>query len=185
MTWIAQIDELEAQGLLKKIYEEVGGKRGKLSNIMKVQSLNPPAMKAHLELYMSIMFARSGISREDRELIATVVSSTNNCQYCKLHHVEALNHYWKDRQRIERFMDNYTSVDLPERTRAMLDYSVKLTASPSKIASVDIEQLRSSGFSDEDILNINLVTSYFNFVNRIAEGLGVEFSPEEIEGYNY
>ncbi|MGM0510932.1 MAG: peroxidase-related enzyme, partial [Thermoplasmatota archaeon] len=41
------------------------------------------------------------------------------------------------------------------------------------------------GFGDDDILNIDLVASYFNFVNRIALGLGVEFLPEEVKGYDY
>jgi len=41
------------------------------------------------------------------------------------------------------------------------------------------------GLTDEEILSVNLVTSYFNFVNRIALGLGVEFSEEEIKGYKY
>jgi alkylhydroperoxidase family enzyme len=49
----------------------------------------------------------------------------------------------------------------------------------------DVERLRRTGFSDEEILSINLITSYFNFVNRVAEGLGVEFSEEEVQGYNY
>jgi len=47
------------------------------------------------------------------------------------------------------------------------------------------ERLRQAGFSDEDILSINLIVSYFNFVNRIALGLGVEFSEAEVRGYNY
>jgi len=47
----------------------------------------------------------------------------------------------------------------------------------------DIDSLRNAGYSDEDILNINLIMSYFNFVNRIALGLGVEYSEEEARGY--
>jgi len=53
------------------------------------------------------------------------------------------------------------------------------------IVENDIDILRQSGFSDEEILNINLITCYFNFVNRIALGLGVTFSKEELFGYNY
>jgi hypothetical protein len=49
----------------------------------------------------------------------------------------------------------------------------------------DVEELRKSGFSDENILNINLITSYFNFVILIALGLGVEFSKDKKTGYNY
>jgi len=66
----------------------------------------------------------------------------------------------------------------------MLDYVVKLTKAPDKITQADIESLHQCGFTDESILDMNLIVSYFNFVNRIALGLGVEFTPEEVRGYN-
>jgi alkylhydroperoxidase family enzyme len=49
----------------------------------------------------------------------------------------------------------------------------------------NIRELRHIGYKDEEILEINLIVSYFNFVNRIASGLGVEFTEEEIKGYQY
>ena len=55
----------------------------------------------------------------------------------------------------------------------MLDYAVTLTETPSAVTEADVEALRQAGFTDAAILGINLITSYFNFVNRIAEGLGV------------
>jgi alkylhydroperoxidase family enzyme len=67
----------------------------------------------------------------------------------------------------------------------MLKYAVKLTKNPSELSLKDIEELRQAGFKDTDILNINLITSYFNLVNRIALGLGVKSSQEEAKGYKY
>ena len=55
---------------------------------------------------------------------------------------------------------------------------------PDKAAEDDIERLRAAGFSDEEVLDITLVTAYFNFVNRIALGLGVTFDENEIRGYS-
>ncbi|MBD3232706.1 MAG: peroxidase-related enzyme [candidate division Zixibacteria bacterium] len=185
MSWIEEIDFEKADGMLKNIYDDAVGKRGKLSNILKVHSLNPKALKAHLELYLSIMFTDSSISREDCEMIATVVSIANKCEYCKNHHAAALLHYWNDRERLDRFTNDFNSVSLSENKRKMLDYSLKLTSDPSSVEEKDIEELRTHGFSDKDILNINLIVSYFNFVNRIAEGLGVEYDPDEVRGYNY
>ena len=49
----------------------------------------------------------------------------------------------------------------------------------------DIVALREKGLSDSEILSVNLIASYFNFVNRIALGLGVEFTPDEVGGYEY
>jgi uncharacterized peroxidase-related enzyme len=76
-------------------------------------------------------------------------------------------------------------VKLPKKEEIMLEYAVKLTKNPASVSESDIHHLRSVGFSDEEILQINLITSYFNFVNRVAEGLGVEFTAEEVKGYTY
>jgi len=185
MAWIEVIDEGHAEGKLKEVYDEILSSRGKIGNILKIHSLKPEVLKAHLALYMSIMFRPSGLSRAQRELIATVVSTQNSCAYCTNHHAEALNFYWKDDEKIEALKLDPFSITHSDQDRAMLDYAIKLTKAPSSVSESDIENLRSNGFSDEEILNINLVTSYFNLVNRVAEGLGVEFSPQEIEGYKF
>ena len=59
----------------------------------------------------------------------------------------------------------------------MLNYSVKLTLTPWEMVSDDVERLRERGFSDSAILDINQVTGYFAYVNRLADGLGVELEP--------
>jgi uncharacterized peroxidase-related enzyme len=64
--------------------------------------------------------------------------------------------------------------ELSRQDRAMLDYAVKLTRSPSEIDASDVRTLRSAGFDDRAIHDICAVTAYFAFVNRIADGLGVE-----------
>ena len=185
MAWIKIINENEAVGELKEIYDEIIEKRGKLSNIMKIHSLMPKTMKKHLDLYIELMFCKSKISREERELIATAVSVTNKCQYCTLHHAEALNHYWKDKEKLNNFIKDVENFPLDNRKRAMINYAVKLTKDAAAITEADIEHLKQVGLSEEEILHLNLITSYFNFVNRLANGLGVEFSEEEIRGYKY
>ncbi|MBX9940165.1 MAG: hypothetical protein K2Y32_12975 [Candidatus Obscuribacterales bacterium] len=55
----------------------------------------------------------------------------------------------------------------------MLDYTAKLTKEPWNIQRADIEKLREQGFDDKSILQINLIASYFNYINRVADGLGV------------
>ncbi len=185
MPWIRVLEESEAGPELREVYEEVRGARGRLSNIMQVQSLNPAAMRAHLELYMAVMFSGRGLSRQERELIAVAVSAANRCAYCVSLHAVALRAYWREEERVQRVVQDFRSADLSERERTMLEYAVTLTEAPHAVNENHIEALRRQGFRDEDILNINLITSYFNFVNRIAEGLGVEFTREEVEGYRY
>jgi len=57
--------------------------------------------------------------------------------------------------------------------RALLDYASKLTREPWTVSAADVQQLRNAGWSDSAILDLNLVSSYYAFVNRVADGLGV------------
>ena len=185
MAWIDVIDEDSADGELADLYEQIRSSRGKVANIMKVHSLHPEAMEKHLEFYLTIMFKRAGLSREQRELVATVVSSINDCDYCSQHHGEALHAYWKDEERLQQLIVDHRSIQLSEADRALVDYAVKLTERPDDMTEDDVQGLRDVGFSDEAILNLGLVTGYFNFVNRVAVGLGVEVNPDEVRGYQY
>ncbi len=185
MAWIKTIHENDATGSLKNIYEDAGEKRGKLSNILRVHSLNPKALEDHLNLYMTLMFKKSGLRRFEKEMIAVLVSVSNQCEYCIEHHAVALNQYWKDSGKIEQFKQDYKSIVLEERQRFMLEYAKKLTTEPLATSEDDILAMRNAGFSDEDILEINMIVSYFNFVNRIALGLGVKSNHDEARGHNY
>jgi len=185
MTWIDTIDQQDAQGTLKTVYDELAEKRGKVSNILKIHSLIPKTMKTHLDLYLSIMFNSSKIKREDKELIALVVSIKNNCEYCINHHAEALVHYWKDTVNLSKLIDNMDISFLNEKQQIIANHATKLTDSPHQINERNIALLRKHGFSDTDILEITLIVSYFNFVNRIALGLDVGFSEKEMKGYKY
>jgi len=93
--------------------------------------------------------------------------------------------YWKNKEKLNRFLYDFNSVTLSKREHAILGYVSKLTRTPSDVCKDDIEKLRSVGFTDNEILDVTLICSYFNFVNRIVLGLGVEFSEEEVKGYNY
>jgi uncharacterized peroxidase-related enzyme len=96
-----------------------------------------------------------------------------------------LQHYWKNSEKVNGIIRDFQTSKLPEKMKAMLNYVAMLTNSPQDVKKEDIEKLRNFGFTDRDILDINLIASYFNFVNRIALGLGVEFSKNEINGYIY
>lgn len=74
--------------------------------------------------------------------------------------------------------EDYKSAPITEPDRAMLEYAEKLTLAPAAVTQDDINRLRQSGFSDAAILDICQVTGYFAFVNRLADGLGVELESE-------
>lgn len=81
MAWIKIVDETEADGALRAAYDEVSAARGAVANILKIHSLNPAAMTAHLALYRRLMSGHSDLSLAERELIAVAVSVANDCHY--------------------------------------------------------------------------------------------------------
>jgi alkylhydroperoxidase family enzyme len=81
MAHIRLIDEGEAEGLLREEYDAAIARAGKVFNILKSMSLNPPVLRASIELYKAIMFGESGLSRKERELLATVTSAEQFCHY--------------------------------------------------------------------------------------------------------
>ena len=75
-------------------------------------------------------------------------------------------------------MHDYRNADLEPRVRALCDYALKLTTAPADVTVADADLLRGHGWSDAAIHDAIQVVSYFNYVNRIAEGVGIDGEPE-------
>jgi uncharacterized peroxidase-related enzyme len=80
----------------------------------------------------------------------------------------------KNDELVARLQSDFRSAQIGEQDRAMLEYAVKLTLEPWNMIEGDVQKLRDAGFADTDILDINQITGYYAFVNRLADGLGVE-----------
>jgi uncharacterized peroxidase-related enzyme len=74
---------------------------------------------------------------------------------------------------VEALQRDYRSAPISEQDRIMLDYVVKLTKDATKVSPADHEKLRAAGFDDRGILQITLIASWFNYINRVADSLGV------------
>ena len=79
---------------------------------------------------------------------------------------------------MERCAHDYRDADLPEPVRALCDYAVKLTLTPAAVGAADDETLRARGWDDAAIHDAIQVIAYFNYINRIAEGVGIGPEPE-------
>ena len=78
-----------------------------------------------------------------------------------------------DKALVEALQKDYTTAPISAQDRLMLDYVVKLTKDATKVQKNDIEGLRAAGFDDRGILQITLIASWFNYINRVADALGV------------
>jgi uncharacterized peroxidase-related enzyme len=78
-----------------------------------------------------------------------------------------------DKEMVAALERDYKTAPISEQDRVMLDYVVKLTKDATKCSRQDIEGLRGAGFDDRGILQITLIASWFNYINRVADSLGV------------
>jgi uncharacterized peroxidase-related enzyme len=78
-----------------------------------------------------------------------------------------------DEELVEALKQDYTTAPITGQERVMLDYVVKLTRDATKIWKDDHDRLRAAGFDDQAILQITLIASWFNYINRVADALGV------------
>jgi uncharacterized peroxidase-related enzyme len=74
---------------------------------------------------------------------------------------------------VEAVKKDWRTAPLEPSDRAMLSYVDKLTRRPASVTPADLAELRAAGFGDQAILQINLIASFFNYINRVADGLGV------------
>jgi uncharacterized peroxidase-related enzyme len=68
---------------------------------------------------------------------------------------------------------DHRTANLSEQDRAMLDFAVRLTCEPAKMTAEEVGRLRQVGFDDRGVLQITLIAAWFNFINRVADALGV------------
>ena len=78
-----------------------------------------------------------------------------------------------DKELVEALEKDYTTAPISPQDRLMLDYVVKVTKDATKVGKGDHEKLRAAGFDDRAILQITLIAAWFNYINRVADALGV------------
>ena len=78
-----------------------------------------------------------------------------------------------DNKLVEALEKDYTRAPITAQERTMLDYVVKLTKDATQVRPADHDRLREAGFDDKGILQITLIAAWFNYINRVADGLGV------------
>ena len=178
MAWIKTIDYRNSTGALKRIYERVKGPDGRVDNVLKIHSLRPHTLKGHMVLYKSVLHnSNNDLPKWYLESIGVYVSFLNECQYCVQHHFEGLKRLINDDERADLIMACFSNGQLENAFDSKfskgLAYARMITLTHTQIDQTEIQKIREAGFSDGEILEVNQVASYFNYVNRMVVGLGV------------
>lgn len=177
MPRIQQVGYDEAEGLLEELYGRYARDDGELDEIIRVHSLNPRSMEGHVRYYAHVVKGPSPLSRARREMIAVAVSAANDCYYCVNHHGESLRRLTGTDRVARALVRDPAGAELEPAERAMIDFALALTRNPGAVGEAETNALREAGFGDRELLDICQVASYFNYVNRMATGLGVELEP--------
>ena len=186
--WIRMLGDAEAGPELSAAFERVRSPAGTVDNVMRVHSLRPSTMIGHHALYMSVLHDDANVLPGwFLETVASYVSILNQCPYSLTNHWANARHLIGDEARAER-VRAALDADAPERAfaggeLAMLSYARKLTLSPATIAEEDVQAMRDEGVDDGEILEVNQVCGYFNYVNRCLNGLGVTLKGDVIGYY--
>ena len=145
-------------------------KLGMVPNVILANASDNERLKTFVNFYNRLMLKKGYLTKLEREMIAVVVSSCNKCFYCLIAHGAAVRQLSKNPILGDELMINYRAADLSKREKLMLDFSAKLTEAPSKVTKLDRDLLRKEEFSEEEMLEIIEVASFFNMTNRIAIG---------------
>lgn len=170
--------EGELSGETQAYFDKCREKLGMVPNVLAAYAFNEKKLRAFSEFYNDLMLGDSGLSKLDREMIAVAVSAVNHCHYCLAAHGAAVRQLSNDPGFGEEIAHNWRGANIDDRQRAMLEFSVKLTEMPDKIAEPDRQSLRDAGFSDHDIWDIASVAAFFNMSNRVAAATDMKPNPE-------
>jgi uncharacterized peroxidase-related enzyme len=185
MPFIEVIAPESASGRLQRIYGLVAAPNGQVDNVLQVHSLRPHSLEGHMALYKAVLHHTGNqLPVWFLEAIGVLVSRLNGCAYCAEHHAVGMRRMLADEAASAGYeaalAQSAPGAPFSAAEQAALAYAGKLTRDPGGIRQADIDAMRSAGFDDGQILEVNQVAAYFAYANRTVSGLGVDTGGEEL-----
>lgn len=151
---------------------------GFVPNIFLALAHRPDEFRAFFDYHDALMERPGNLTKAEREMIVVATSGRNRCQYCVVAHGAILRIRAKDPLIADQVAVNHRKADLTTRQRAMLDFAVRVAESADEIDDGDFDNLRSHGFTDDDIWDIAGITAFFGLSNRMANTMSLRPNPE-------
>jgi len=143
------------------------------AGIVATHSLFPAVLEHAFGTFGSLMSPDLPLTRRQHEMIATVVSAANRCLYCRESHAEFLRIVSMDDALVEAVRTDFRTAAVDERDRLLMEYADQLTRDATQIGPEHHARLRAAGFDERGVLQITLIAAWFNYINRVADSLGV------------
>ena len=176
--WIKMIPDEEANPELREALTLARTPHGTVDNVMRVHSLRPNTMRGHVILYRAALHDKTNtLPPWLQETISSYVSILNGCEYSLANHWANARHLINNETKADGIIAALKTRRLSHafsgRELALLEYAEKLTLTPGQMKQSDVQILREAGCDDGEILEANQIVGYFNYVNRLINGLGV------------
>ena len=172
--WIASVPPEHADGTLAEAYQSQFEKIGRVTELTQIGSLYPDLVAARLRLYAVVDATPSDVPDHVRRAVALLTSVLNGCLFCTAGHIEKLTEAGHGQLAQAIKVDPGGAVTGDPRADAALSYARKLVTDPRHVVEEDVAALRDAGWSDLDILDINNISAYYCYINRVAAGLGLQ-----------
>ncbi len=155
---------------------------GFIPNFFRAQTLRPNVLEAELEAVDRILVPEDLLTRMQKECILLAVSAANLNSYCVAMHCNLLRGLGMPSEEGDQIAVDYRESNLSDPDKALLDFAVKLGTRSPEFSREDVAKLRAFGFSEEQILECEVVTALNNFANTLQMGLGIEpdFEPPPV-----
>ena len=163
---VPDLESLDAD--IRARIEAVHEKAGFIPNVFLTLAHRPAEFRAFFEYHDALMLKEGDLSKAEREMIVVATSALNDCHYCVIAHGAILRVYSRDPLVADQVAVNYRKADISPRQTAMLDFAVRIAASPGQVGQADFEALHAHGFDAEDIWDIGAIAAFFGLSNRIA-----------------
>ena len=172
--WIQTVPWADAEGTLKEAYDWQAARLGEPTEFTQLGSLYPELVLERLRLYKVVDGTPSRLSPFERQIAAYVASTLNGTPHCSSGLVHKLGELGATSTLLADLrVDPLGTATGDARLDAIVAYAVALTRSPASLDEGDVERLRSVGLDDLDILDLNNLVAYYNYINRVANGLGL------------
>ena len=163
---------------LRDRIDAIAEKSGFVPNVFLGLAHRPAELRAFLDYHDALMERPDGLTKAERELVVVATSGANNCTYCVVAHGAILRVRAKDPHLADAVATNPWAVDLPPRSRAIVDLALTLSLESATLTDADLDDARAAGLTDDEVWDVGAITALFAMSNRLAHLMALTPNPE-------